>query len=159
MGGASRGWPAFELADFRGHALIPLANTPASIMARILLIDDDDALREILAMALTEGGHVVTPARDGQQGVELFRLEPADLIITDLIMPGREGIETITTLRRDRPDLPIIAISGGMTNSDFYLKLAAGLGARRTLAKPFSTAELLSAVTEVLAGPGATPAK
>ena len=126
-------------------------------MARILLIDDDNALREILAMALTEAGHVVTQARDGTEGVDLFRIEPTDLIITDLIMPGREGIETIMVLRREYPALPVIAISGGMTNSEFYLKLAAGLGARRTLAKPFAFAELLGAVDEVLVGTRDSP--
>jgi DNA-binding response OmpR family regulator len=127
-------------------------------MARILLIDDDNALREVLAMALTEAGHVVTQARDGKEGVDLFRMEPAELIITDLIMPGREGIETIMMLRREQPELPVIAISGGMTNSAFYLKLAAGLGARRTLAKPFAIAELVGAVAEVLAAAGRSPA-
>ena len=126
-------------------------------MARILLIDDDDPLREIIALSLTEAGHSVTQARDGNQGADLFRVTPTDLIITDLIMPGREGLETISTLRRENPLLPIIAISGGVTNSEFYLKLAAGLGATRTLAKPFARAELLQAISEVLAGTDGTP--
>jgi DNA-binding response OmpR family regulator len=124
-------------------------------MARILLIDDDDPLREVLATTLASVGHIVMQAADGKRGVELFRVEPADLVITDIIMPGQEGIETIVALRRELPSLPIIAMSGGTSYSKFYLEVAAKLGAQRTLAKPFTTTELMQAVSAVLATPPA----
>ena len=120
-------------------------------MARILLIDDDKPLREIIAATLAHAGHDVMQAADGQRGVELFRIEPADLVITDIIMPGQEGIETIVALHREMPELPIIAMSGGASHSKFYLNMAAQLGAQRALAKPFTSVELLGAVNEVLA--------
>ena len=119
-------------------------------MARILLIEDDTPLREVLAATLVNAGHIVAQAGDGRQGVELFDLAPADLVITDILMPGQEGIETIMQLRRLAPGLPIIAISGGATHSKFYLGMAAKLGAQRVLAKPFTPAELLRAIDEVL---------
>jgi len=120
-------------------------------MARILLIDDDTPLREVLAATLANAGHSVMQAADGLQAMELFRAEPAELVITDILMPGHEGIETIVQLRRDAPKVPIIAISGAPNNSKFYLTMAAKLGAQRSLAKPFSPAELLGAVSAVLA--------
>ena len=121
-------------------------------MAQILLIDDDDLLRGVLAKALVHAGHVVIQAADGQQGVELARATAVDLVITDLIMPVQEGVETIVKLRRERPDLPIIAISGGVTHSKLYLDIAAKIGARRILAKPFTPQELLAAIDEVFGG-------
>jgi DNA-binding response OmpR family regulator len=121
-------------------------------MARLLLIDDDALLRDVLATALVRAGHTVFQAGDGHQGAALFRVAPPDLIITDLVMPGCEGIETIATLHRERPGLPIIAMSGNFPRSPLYLALAAKLGARRTLAKPFNHAVLLRAVDELLAG-------
>ncbi len=120
-------------------------------MANLLLIDDDKDLREILTMTLVEAGHVVRQAKEGREAVMLFRREPADVVITDLIMPGQEGIETIVALRKERPKLPIIAISGGVEHSPVYLGIAARLGAQRTLAKPFTIDELLKAIDEVLA--------
>ncbi len=129
-------------------------------MAQILLIDDDDSLRGVLAKALVHAGHVVIQAGDGLQGVELARATTVDLVITDLIMPVQEGVETIVKLRRERPDLPIIAISGGVTHSKLYLDIAAKIGARRILAKPFTPQELLAAIDEVFGGkpPAASPA-
>jgi DNA-binding response OmpR family regulator len=121
-------------------------------MARILLVDDDDSLRSVLTKALTHAGHQVIQAPDGQQGVDLSRVTQVDLVITDLIMPVQEGVETIVTLRREQPKLPIIAMSGGVTNSQLYLDIAARIGAQRILAKPFTPAELLQAIDEVLAG-------
>ena len=119
-------------------------------MAQILLIDDDDLLRGVLAKALGHAGHDVIQAADGQQGIELSRATTVDLVITDLIMPVKEGVETIVQLRRERPQLPIIAISGGVTNSEVYLKIAAKIGAKRILAKPFTPQELLATIREVL---------
>lgn len=124
-------------------------------MPSILLIEDDDLFRETIADALTEGGYTVTQAADGVQGVMLFRAAPADLVITDIVMPNKEGIATIEELRRDYPKLGIIAMSGGAAqNPVLYLKVAGLLGATRTLNKPFDLPTLLTAVGEVLAESG-----
>src|SRR4051812_19061949 len=122
-------------------------------MAQILLIDDDDLLRGVLAKALGHAGHTVIQAIDGQQGVELARVASVDLVITDLLMPVQEGVETIIMLRRERPQLPIIAMSGGVSNSPLYLEIAAKVGAQRILAKPFSPQELTKLIAQILAEP------
>jgi DNA-binding response OmpR family regulator len=120
-------------------------------MARLLIIDDDDLLRGVLAKSLAHAGHTVLQAADGRQGVELTRVTPVELVITDLIMPVQEGVETIMMLRREQPKLPIIAMSGGASNSQLYLEIAGKIGARRVLAKPFTPKHLLETIEEVLA--------
>jgi len=125
-------------------------------VSRLLLIDDDPHLREVLAMALAQAGHTVMQAEGGRQGTQLFRATPADLVITDLVMPDREGLETIVALHREWPALPIIAMSGGVPHSAVYLAMADKLGASRTLAKPFAPSVLLRAIEELLA-PSAQP--
>jgi two-component system, chemotaxis family, chemotaxis protein CheY len=126
--------------------------TPAIRMARILLVDDDDTLREMLALALSAVGHTVTHASDGRQGIDLVRAQPMDLVVLDLVMPGQEGIETLTVLQREFHDLPVIVVSGGgLTDPKAYLRVAANLGARRTLAKPFAVESLLSNINDLLA--------
>ena len=122
-------------------------------MASILLIEDDDPLRKVLAISLANAGHTVVQAADGQEGIDRFHAAPPELVITDLVMPGKEGLETIMTLRREAPRLPIIAISGAANYAKIYLGMAAKLGAQRILAKPFTTPDLLRAVSEVLAVP------
>lgn len=119
-------------------------------MARILIIDDDEMLRGVLATALGYAGHEVIQANDGLQGVELFQVTAVDLVITDLIMPVQEGVETIVKLRNQQPKLPIIAMSGGVANSKLYLEIAARIGAKRILQKPFRPTELLAVVDEIL---------
>lgn len=126
-------------------------------MARILLIDDDDSLRTVMAKAIVHGGHEVIEATDGKQGVELFHATHVDLVITDLIMPVQEGVETILQLRRARPTLPIIAISGGVSNSKLYLDIASKIGASHILSKPFGMAAMLEAITNVLNPAGNSP--
>lgn len=120
-------------------------------MAQILIIDDDELLRGVLAQALELAGHKVVQAGNGQEGVDLFRAGQADLVITDLVMPVQEGVETIMQLRRYRRDVPIIAMSGGVPNSKVYLGIAGKIGAKRILAKPFTPTQLIEAVEEVLA--------
>jgi DNA-binding response OmpR family regulator len=119
-------------------------------MATILLIDDDEMLRTVLAMALDVVGHVVLQAENGQKGMELLRTTSVDIVITDLVMPVQEGVETIVKLRRERPSLPVIAISGGVPNSYLYLDLASKIGAKRILAKPFLPRQLVALIEEVL---------
>lgn len=119
-------------------------------MAYILIIEDDEPLREVLASTLTHAGHSVYQAVEGRQGCGLVASHPTNLVLTDLIMPGQEGIETIIELRGRYPNLPIIAMSGAAHHGKFYREVALKLGARRVLAKPFTAPELLHAVTEAL---------
>ena len=121
-------------------------------MACILIIDDDEQIRKTLRATLEREGHNVVEAPDGYHGVQLFRRKGADLVITDIVMPNKEGLETIRELREDCPDVKIVAISGGgVIEPRFYLYLAQKSGAVRTLAKPFNRSELLAAVDDLLA--------
>ena len=121
-------------------------------MARILIIDDEDELRSMLRRMLEQAGHQVTEAVNGAEGIQLYEQDAHDLIITDIIMPEKEGVETIIALRRADPDLPIIAISGGgRLDATDFLTMTKKLGARRTLSKPFRRDQLLEAVGECLA--------
>lgn len=107
-------------------------------MARILIIDDDVAVRRLLKLALERAGHHVAEARDGSEGMLLFRSAPADLVVTDLYMPGQDGIETIQLLRDEFPDCRVLAISGGtVADREGALTDAELFGADATLAKPF----------------------
>ncbi len=121
-------------------------------MARILIIDDEDELRSMLRQMLEQAGYEVTEAVNGAEGIQLYEQDTHDLIITDIIMPEKEGVETIIALRRADPDLPIIAISGGgRLDATDFLTMTKKLGARRTLSKPFRRDQLLEAVGECLA--------
>lgn len=120
-------------------------------MARILLIDDEALVRETMRMTLSEAGHAVTVATDGAEGLRLtLELRP-DLIVTDIVMPAQEGIETIMAIRKAKLTMPIIAISGGNTGKVDFLQAAAALGATKVLRKPFGGASLLALVNECLA--------
>ena len=127
---------------------------PTTLMARILVIDDDAMLRELLQTALGKAGYQVEVAAEGNAGLAAQKSNAFDLVITDLIMPGMEGIETIIELRHLDPHVKIIAISGGgQGKPDNYLSMAGKLGARRTLARPFSLQQLTTMVDEVLQEP------
>jgi DNA-binding response OmpR family regulator len=120
-------------------------------VARILIIDDEDQPRRMLQQVLIRAGYEVIEARDGNQGLQLFRASPTDLIITDILMPEKEGLETIIDLRREFPAVKIIAISGGgRTGNLNFLEVAKRLGAQRTLQKPFELQEMIAAVRELL---------
>ena len=120
-------------------------------MARILLIDDDDDLRTMLRLALTHFGHTVIEARNGVEGLALFPQAAADLVITDIVMPGKEGLEVLMALRKIHPPVKIIAISGGgRGDATDYLRMATKMGAARVLSKPFSNEALLAAIDAVL---------
>ena len=122
-------------------------------MAEILAIDDEAPLRSLIRRALTPEGYRVVEAQDGIEGIKCFASAPADLIITDIVMQGMEGMETIRRLRQLSDDVPIIAMSGGGRGSaGDYLTVALALGASRTLTKPFKLAELVAMVNELLAG-------
>lgn len=122
-------------------------------MARILIIEDDDEVRDLLESLLSREGHEVETAANGKQGVAAFLARPFDLVITDIIMPEKDGIEAIMDLRRGRPGLKLIAISGGgRVEPDNYLHSAQLLGADRTLRKPFSNEAIVAAVADLLRG-------
>ena len=120
-------------------------------MSRILVVDDDEILCRTLSHVLRHAGHEVVTAFDGAVALSLYSRDPVDLVVIDLIMPGKEGLETIIELRRMRSDLRIIAISGGRwAAAGDYLTMAKRLGATRTLAKPFSSREILGSINETL---------
>ena len=120
-------------------------------MALILIIDDDDLFRAMLRQMLETEGYEVVDAPDGKEGTRLYRAKPTDLIITDIVMPDKEGIEIIRELRGDFSEVKVIGISGkGCVGPDNSLKIAKRLGAQFTFEKPFQRKELLEAVRESL---------
>jgi CheY-like chemotaxis protein len=125
-------------------------------MARIVIIEDDEALRPALLRTVEKLGHEAVAEPDGKAGLGRVRAWPPDLVITDMIMPEKEGVETIRELRRDFPAVKIIAISGGGRGSSAdYLNFAKKFGAAATLAKPFSRDELRAVIDRTLAPPPA----
>jgi DNA-binding response OmpR family regulator len=124
-------------------------------MANILIIDDDRAFRSTLRLGLEQAGHRVEEAADGSQGVRRHRERPADIILCDLFMPEKEGLETMRELRIDDAGAKIIAMSGGCPRAPMdFLPLAERFGAVKTLHKPFESKQVLDAVEEVLSNPG-----
>lgn len=118
---------------------------------RILVIDDDEQMRTLLRQVMEWAGYEVFEAADGREGMLRQRKEQADLVITDLIMPEQEGLETITSLKKEYPHVKIIAISGGgRIGPDAYLPAAQELGADRVFSKPFDVRELAATVKELL---------
>lgn len=120
-------------------------------MARILVIDDEQPIRDMLKKVLETAGHDVEVAQNGKVGVELQQKQPAELVITDLFMPEKEGLETIMELQRDFPGVKIIAISGGDRKGTLdFLPMSKKLGAQIALKKPFSMSEVLEAVDSLI---------
>ncbi|MDP1770543.1 MAG: response regulator [Nitrospirota bacterium] len=115
----------------------------------ILLIDDNDQIRTLLRRVLEEAGYFVMDAANGREGIQQFRETPAELVITDLLMPDSDGLEVTMTLRRESPHVKIIALTGGVGNLNL-LEVAKLLGAHRTMKKPFEMTDLLEAVQQVL---------
>lgn len=125
-------------------------------MARILVVDDDDQFRRMVQRTLERAGYEVDPAANGQDALARFEAVPADLVLTDLIMPEKEGLETIMLLRQRWKTPRIIAMSGGgRVRPEEYLEVARRLGVAATLEKPFSTSDLLAVIRSVLDQPPA----
>jgi DNA-binding response OmpR family regulator len=124
-------------------------------MAKILLVDDDPLVRASLADVLGEIGHDVSEAVDGNDGLAALTRDRFDLVVLDILMPGREGIETIREIRKQWAALPVLAISGGSRNRwcDF-LQMATDFGATATLAKPFLAPEFVACVSRLLGRAG-----
>lgn len=124
-------------------------------MARVLILDDEKDMRSVLREVLETGGHEVYEAEDGDKGVAVYRQEQPDVVITDIIMPEKNGLEAIQELRREFPEVRIIAISTGgslFESNSLYLNFAKEIGADRILPKPFSNQEILDAVESLLEG-------
>ena len=117
-------------------------------MAKILAVDDDPEMRRVIVRILTAVGHDMIEAKDGKEGINLFRAHQPALLIIDILMPGKEGLETIRELRGAASEAGIIAISGG---DAMFLDMAKKMGADATIAKPFRTAQLVDVVSRLLA--------
>ncbi|MCX5722510.1 MAG: response regulator [Nitrospirae bacterium] len=117
-------------------------------MPSILVVDDEDQIRRLIRETLEQAGYQVAEARDGKEAILQCRRAPADLIIMDILMPDQDGLETTSRLRREFPDVKVIAITGGseMVGTLNFLDVAKMLGAHRTLQKPFEMKALLDAV-------------
>jgi CheY-like chemotaxis protein len=121
-------------------------------LAHILVIDDDPVTREVIRLMLEQAGHTVLRCENGKKAIEFIEHEHADLMITDVIMPEMDGVETVRAAQRVRPQMPILAISiGGPTGAADYLGLAKVFGATATLAKPLRPLALLELVAKLLA--------
>ncbi len=121
-------------------------------MSRILIVDDDQQIRNMLRITLEREGHDVVEAADGLQAVKVYKTDVVDLVITDIVMPEKEGIELIMELKGMDPAVKIIAISGGgRINPEDYLKWARRFGVENTFSKPVDRQKLLAAVAHLLA--------
>jgi len=121
-------------------------------MALILIVDDDPTVLRMLTLVMQRDGHTVMQAEDGEIAMRLFSRQPADVIITDLLMPNKEGLELIAEAREIAPKVGIIAYSGGgKMQPHEYLEFARGMGANKVFTKPVPITDLSIAVTELLA--------
>lgn len=119
-------------------------------MAKILVIEDDADVRAAIQTGLIKAGYSVLSAAHGKEGINILRQNTVELVITDIFMPEQEGLETITALRKQYPQLPVIAISGGNVVSREMLSVARELGAQEVIEKPFGLTSLLAAVDKAL---------
>jgi CheY-like chemotaxis protein len=120
-------------------------------MAHILVVDDDPVLRQVITLALEGAGHSVLRCENGKKAVDFLAHEAADLLITDIIMPEMDGVETVRAVRRLQPQLPILAISGGGSfDPTDYLGMAQAFGATAVLPKPIRPQQLIEVVTTLL---------
>ena len=117
-------------------------------MPSILVVDDNDQIRHLIRESLEQSGYHVTEARDGKEALQQYRLAQADVVIVDIFMPDQDGLETTATLRREFPNVKVIAITGGGDMSGIlnFLDVAKMLGAHSTLQKPFEMKALLDTV-------------
>jgi CheY-like chemotaxis protein len=123
-------------------------------MARILIVDDDEQIRKLTTAVLERTGYETETASGGDEALSAYRIRPADVVLCDLYMPGKDGIETLRELRQEFPDVRIIAMSGGgAISGGAALRFARNLGAREVLAKPFGPEDLLLAVQRVIDAP------
>ncbi len=118
----------------------------------ILVVDDEPELRELIQLVLRGAGHAVVGAADGREAAQMIASQPFDIVMTDLIMPERDGLEFIAEVRAKYPNVRVIAMSGGgHIARDSYLRIAQGFGAHAILEKPFENREVFSAIESALA--------
>jgi YesN/AraC family two-component response regulator len=119
-------------------------------MAKILVIDDEEQIRGLLKRIFQAQGHMVITADNGAVGLKMMAQEPFDLVITDIFMPEKEGMETIIEIKRDFPAVKILAVSGGDSQGSDYLPMTRSLGADASLNKPFSNDDIVNLVNGLL---------
>jgi DNA-binding response OmpR family regulator len=120
-------------------------------MGSILIIEDDVEIRNMLKIMIQRAGYFVQTAENGLEGVNAFKRSPSDIVITDIVMPEKEGLETILELREDYPNVKIIAISGGgRHDAKNYLRSAKDFGADYIFNKPFGQKEIIAAIQDLL---------
>ena len=118
---------------------------------KILIIDDDELVRSMMANFLKKNGYAVAQASNGNEGIEIAKKNIPDIVITDMLMPEKEGIETIVDLKKYNTDIKIIAISsGGKTKNMSFLDIAKNVGAQATIEKPFKPQDLIETIKEVI---------
>ena len=145
------------MSEQRKDSLATSAAAPGASWPTVLVIDDEPTIRQSLEVLLETYGFQVALARDGAQGLAAFRRIEPDLVLTDIVMPNQDGIETILTMRRERPEAKIIAMSGrGSVGNTEYIDIAARLGADAAIPKPLEASKLIAAV-EALMSAGHTP--
>lgn len=120
-------------------------------MPRILVVDDDPISRQVLRAMLEKEGHLVTEAEDGVKAVKGYDRNLIDLVITDIFMPEKEGVQTVRELMKENPDVKIIAVSGGSSSANYdsldWIKM---FGVKYTFTKPFNAKAILAAVDDLL---------
>lgn len=120
-------------------------------MQRILIIDDEESALDLLRRILEQEGYEVVEAKNGQEGIEIFRKQHFDLVVTDMVMPVKDGLKTILELRQEDPAVPVIAISGGgAIAKERYLNVAGYIDGVCAIAKPFTRQDLLVSVSRLL---------
>ena len=119
---------------------------------KILIVDDDDRFRTILEKTLSAEGYEIKTVANGEEALELVAREHFNLILIDLIMPRKDGFQTIESLMENNPEISLIAMSGGRNGSQSYLRVAGKIAACRTLAKPFNREALLEAIRSAIGG-------
>jgi len=120
-------------------------------MKKLLIIDDDEQFRAFMSEALSDRAYEVLTASDGNAGLKCIASENPDLVITDIVMPEKEGVEVIMELQKSEISIPIIAMSGGnLGNADSYLKMAKKLGADSVISKPFQLNDLIAEIEKLL---------
>jgi CheY-like chemotaxis protein len=124
-----------------------------SCPSRLLVVEDHDDTRALMVEFLAEQGYQVSEAETGVRATEMFRENPFDLVITDILLPDKDGLEVILEIRKKFPDAKFLAISGGGETllADDCLHSARAFGAQKTLSKPFGPRDLLQTVEEILA--------
>jgi DNA-binding response OmpR family regulator len=146
--------PSSTFPSFASAPPLDREAAPADDTRRVLLVDDHRLLLETNADFLRDAGYDVVTALDGEEATRCLQRQRFDVVVTDILLPGKDGIEIIIGLQRSRPKVKVIAISaGGMLRASSHLTVAQRIGANQTLAKPFSPEDLLQAIKQVLATP------